>query len=746
MSSYTTDTDFTDPQMKISCGAGSSSLILTQLASPVDFILHRMVQDDRFESWLNDARHGKLMFDSSNMYQLGTEPNDKPFANYVPMKLIHTGFQSTVFLITPDVLSKKLGGCDTDEGIVLKFIQKDKLEGGGELHHAREEVRFLQTIQHPFLVGSLCGLETRSHIAMATRFASHGELGSRMKCRVLPESEARNICFQILLALRHLHSQGIVHCDLKPENLVLFALTEAEIQAEVMQYLSTEVCQQQVYKTHCKRSLKTQKLHPASFDPKVLTRCSSRPSVPQFQHHSSLAVITSSEKLQKATTATLIPSEDCPLCSITSEAVARPDQNLTCLFEAKKKNNNRSSSDVRDPTTTEHLVHTDEKFLVVKIVDFGLSQVLSKASPDSPTHSPAHHTSSPSQESSSRSTNSYLPPFSLPKSSSNQTPSLLTIPLPHSSGMPQRIKFECVRGTHGFIAPEILLRQDYTEKVDIWSLGAIVFHALVGYEPFFPASNCIKGDVDIEQCYWSNLSPEASDFVCCLLRRDPQTRFSADDALNHPWFTVDLNSPSAIDSGKHIRSAKRIQMNEGFVASSANHASSQKCLSQPSSLTTSKLEKCKPQHQSCSTVFSTTKYTSSSHSPSSAPVSENDLSPPTFHHNKTPPTQSRNSTSSSSCAGDGETTSDETMVLPSVSSCSSCPLCGSLKLYNNNSNSLQNRSDIDISKNVEMDEVQQQFVDVYSVGEVYSHWDVPQNKGGKKFLFADVRYLSDVLL
>jgi len=39
-------------------------------------------------------------------------------------------------------------------------------------------------------------------------------------CTPYKEEEASVIVRQLLLALSHLHCQGVAHCDVKPENLI----------------------------------------------------------------------------------------------------------------------------------------------------------------------------------------------------------------------------------------------------------------------------------------------------------------------------------------------------------------------------------------------------------------------------------------------------------------------------------------------------------------------------------------------
>ena len=39
-------------------------------------------------------------------------------------------------------------------------------------------------------------------------------------CSPYSEDDARRIVRQLLLALSHLHKQGVAHCDVKPENIL----------------------------------------------------------------------------------------------------------------------------------------------------------------------------------------------------------------------------------------------------------------------------------------------------------------------------------------------------------------------------------------------------------------------------------------------------------------------------------------------------------------------------------------------
>jgi serine/threonine protein kinase len=53
-------------------------------------------------------------------------------------------------------------------------------------------------------------------VFIVMEYIRHGDLGSYLK-GPFPEDEAREVTFQVAEGLEHLHENGFVHRDLKPE-------------------------------------------------------------------------------------------------------------------------------------------------------------------------------------------------------------------------------------------------------------------------------------------------------------------------------------------------------------------------------------------------------------------------------------------------------------------------------------------------------------------------------------------------
>jgi len=81
------------------------------------------------------------------------------------------------------------------------------------------------------------------------------------------------------------------------------------------------------------------------------------------------------------------------------------------------------------------------------------------------------------------------------KSDSEKLPELKLPVSKKSTYRRSRKKVYSTVGTPDYIAPEVFGEKGYTETVDWWSLGVILFEMLVGYPPFFaeePSITCQK--------------------------------------------------------------------------------------------------------------------------------------------------------------------------------------------------------------------------------------------------------------
>jgi serine/threonine protein kinase len=105
---------------------------------------------------------------------------------------------------------------------------------------------------------------------------------------------------------------------------------------------------------------------------------------------------------------------------------------------------------------------------------------------------------------------------------------------------PQSLTTRC--GTPTYVAPEILKNIPHDTKVDMWSVGVVIYVLLVGYPPFMEDKQqelfrkIRSGDYEFFEEDWGGISQEAKDLVKGLLVVDPNQRLSASAALRSPWF------------------------------------------------------------------------------------------------------------------------------------------------------------------------------------------------------------------
>ncbi|KAL4497962.1 hypothetical protein ABPG72_014819 [Tetrahymena utriculariae] len=105
-------------------------------------------------------------------------------------------------------------------------------------------------------------------------------------------------------------------------------------------------------------------------------------------------------------------------------------------------------------------------------------------------------------------------------------------------------KIKQLVGSAYYIAPEILKRKGYNEKVDIWSLGIVFYLLITGSTPYNSETTTEifeeikKYQLTFDDPLWEKFSNECKDLLSKMLNPQPNKRISAQQALKHPWFEI----------------------------------------------------------------------------------------------------------------------------------------------------------------------------------------------------------------
>ncbi len=133
-------------------------------------------------------------------------------------------------------------------------------------------------------------------------------------------------------------------------------------------------------------------------------------------------------------------------------------------------------------------------------------------------------------------------------------------------------KMKNCHGTPYYIAPEVL-KENYDEKCDIWSLGVIMYILLSGLPPFNGVNDeeimaaVEKGKFDFHPPEFKKVSSLAKNFIKQMLTYKPSKRINSEEALQNPWFNIvddketgdDFLSPDVLRNIKSFSSKTKMQ-------------------------------------------------------------------------------------------------------------------------------------------------------------------------------------------
>ena len=106
--------------------------------------------------------------------------------------------------------------------VAVKLIRKESVSNPNRMAKVHREISILKQVQHPNIVRLHEMVETESKIGIILEYASGGELFDYiLNHRYLKDNAARRLFAQLVSGVGYMHKKGIVHRDLKLENLLL---------------------------------------------------------------------------------------------------------------------------------------------------------------------------------------------------------------------------------------------------------------------------------------------------------------------------------------------------------------------------------------------------------------------------------------------------------------------------------------------------------------------------------------------
>ncbi|CAJ0578817.1 unnamed protein product, partial [Mesorhabditis spiculigera] len=133
------------------------------------------------------------------------------------LKVLGKGGYGKVFQV------RKLTGTDKTKIFAMKVLKKATIiRNQKDTAHTKAERNILEAVKSPFICDLHYAFQTNGKLYLILEYLSGGELFMHLEREgIFMEETAAFYLSEIIVALDHLHQQGIIYRDLKPENIML---------------------------------------------------------------------------------------------------------------------------------------------------------------------------------------------------------------------------------------------------------------------------------------------------------------------------------------------------------------------------------------------------------------------------------------------------------------------------------------------------------------------------------------------
>lgn len=127
------------------------------------------------------------------------------------LRLIGEGGMARVYLASRE---------SDDEPLVVKILKSEVMGDPKVLQRFHEEYSLIERIRSRHIARIHGHGESGGHAYLVMEFFDGGDLNQRLGGKALPAEEALQIFRELMFALGDIHEQGVLHRDLKPQNLM----------------------------------------------------------------------------------------------------------------------------------------------------------------------------------------------------------------------------------------------------------------------------------------------------------------------------------------------------------------------------------------------------------------------------------------------------------------------------------------------------------------------------------------------
>ncbi|MFT5142242.1 MAG: serine/threonine protein kinase [Rhodothermales bacterium] len=113
--------------------------------------------------------------------------------------------------------------------VALKVIKPELAEDDQFVRRFQTEARVLAKLNSPYIVGVHALKQTESGLFIVMEYVEGGDLSDVLTGQPLPLERTLDIVKQLLKAIRRAHEAGVIHRDIKPQNIMVASTGEVKV-------------------------------------------------------------------------------------------------------------------------------------------------------------------------------------------------------------------------------------------------------------------------------------------------------------------------------------------------------------------------------------------------------------------------------------------------------------------------------------------------------------------------------------